>query len=128
MNLSRLFFVLAFVLALVSCNKDDDEATCTQADWIGNYIGTIDCNGTSEDVEVTITASGSEAIIIFYETATFTSLFSPLTPDGCNLSEASSVGGMPATIDATLGGDNLTLMDTKSVGGGSSCNLTATRQ
>ena len=55
------------MLSFAACNSDDDSSGCTQADWVGTYNGTVDCNGVEEDVTVTITASGSDAVIIRYE-------------------------------------------------------------
>lgn len=129
MNLLRLSFFLILTMTIAACGSDDDSAmSCDQSDWVGVYTGTIDCDGTSEDVTVTITASGSEAIIIKYETTTVETEFDPLTPEGCDLNASSSAGGITLTVEASLDGDDLTFKDVLTVAGSTeTCNITATR-
>ena len=130
MKLSKLALFLMLVVAFASCKNDDESPTnCTQSDWVGTYDGTLNCNGASEDVTVTITASGSEAIVIKYETANLETEFDPLTPNGCNLDVSQSDQGITLSVNAELDGDNLTFSEDLTIGGGtSSCDITATRQ
>ena len=119
---------LALIVAFSACSKDDDNPTCAQSDWVGTYTGTIDCDGTMENVTLTITASGTDAVIISYETPTLTTDYDPLTPDGCNISVSGSLGGISSLVEATLDGNELTLLEELSGGGiTSTCNLTVTK-
>ena len=132
MNLTRLSFFLMLVLAFSACKKDGDDdtmASCEQADWVGTYEGTIDCDGTQENVTLTITADGTDAIIIKYEAGIVTTEYDPLTPNGCDLNITASGGGFTATVEATLDGDNLTFTETVSDGGSNTttCEATVTR-
>lgn len=121
------FLVMGMLLISPGCKKDDDNK-CTQSDWVGTYKGTVTCDGTSEDVTLTITASGAAAIVIKYETANGTTEYDPQTPDGCKLNISGTDGGITATINATLDGSKLTLSESLSGGGiTSSCNITVTR-
>ncbi len=122
-----LFFFL--VVALSACKKDEDSPSCTQSDWVGTYEGTTDCGGSTEDVTVTITASGADAIVIQYATTTLTTTYDPITPTNCTINESGTDSGITITVDATLDGDKLTLEETISGGGVDfTCNLTATRK
>lgn len=127
MNLLKLTFGLVLAIGFIACDKDDDD--CTRANWVGTYEGTIDCDGVEEDVLVTITTSGSEHIVIEYETPTIVATYDPLAPDKCNLDHSASAGGIALTVDAGLNGDNLTLEEIYTVGGiTTNCNINATRQ
>ena len=130
MNFFRLSFFLLLVVAMTACGKDDDgTVTCTQSDWVGTYEGTLDCDGTVEDVTVTITASGADAIIIVYETTTVTAEYDPLTPDACDLTATSSDIGISLTVDAALDGNKLAFSEVLTLGGSTStCDITATRK
>ena len=129
MNLTKLSFLFVFALLIAACGDDDDAvATCTQSNWVGTYMGTIDCDGTTEDVTVTITSSGSAAVIIKYETSVTQTEYDPLTPDGCDIDKMDSGAGITVTIDATLNGDNLTIQEVLAFNGAAAtCNITATR-
>lgn len=126
----KLSLFALLLLAFTSCKKDDDKATvCKQADWVGIYEGTIDCDGTTEDATVTITASGTDAVVIEYETASSTTTYDPITPTNCSISESGTDSGITIKVDATLDGDKLTLKETLTGGGFSSvCELTANRK
>lgn len=130
MNLTKLFlFALALVVAMSACS-DDDEGTpsCDQSSWVGTYTGTVTCDGDSEDVTVTITADGTEAIIIVYETTGLTATYDPITPDGCNIDITSSDAGITLSVDADLNGNNLSFTEVFSTAGTSStCLIEATR-
>jgi hypothetical protein len=123
-----LFFFL--VVALSACKKDKDSTpSCTQSDWVGTYEGTTDCGGSSEDVTVTITASGADAIVIEYATATLTTTYDPITPTDCDLNSSGTDSGITIKVDAALDGDKLTLEESISGGGVDfTCDLTATRK
>ena len=129
MNFLKLSLFLATIFCLAACGDDDDATpTCSQANWTGEYTGTQSCAGISEDVTVTITANGAEAIVVFYETPTGTTEYYPLTPVECDLDVSDSDAGLTITVDASLDGDNLSLIESISAGGAtSSCTITATR-
>lgn len=115
------------VLVVAACN-DDDTDDCIQSDWVGTYTGTAICDGTTDSVSVTITASGSEAVIIEYELGGLTTTYDPITPVGCVIDYSATQNGLTADLDATLNMDNLTFTDVLSGNGQSiTCNITATR-
>ncbi|PHN00884.1 hypothetical protein [Flavilitoribacter nigricans] len=130
MKYLKVTLFLMVLLAVSSCKKDDDTmTTCTPADWVGTYVGTIDCDGNTEDITVTITASGTDDIIISYQTATVSADYDPLPPDGCDLDISASGGGFTASVDGELDGNSLTFTETISDGTNTtSCSVTATRQ
>jgi hypothetical protein len=130
MNLLKLSLFSLLVLAFASCKKDDDSnPTCTQSDWVGTYEGTTDCGGSTEDVTVTITASGANAIVIQYATPTLTTTYDPITPTNCDLNASGTDAGITFTVDAMLDGDKLTLNESLTGGGTNfTCDLTATRK
>lgn len=126
MNLLKLTFCLVLAIGFMACDKDDKN--CTQADWVGTYEGTIECDGVEEDVVVRITASGSENIIIEYETSVLIVEYDPLNPDECNLDYSASDSGITLSVDASLNGDNFTLEERyTALGITATCNITATR-
>ena len=128
MKYLKLSILLLAVLCFNACGDDDVDPTCTQADWIGTYDGSIDCDGVTEDVNVTITASGAEAVVIFYETPTGTGEYVPLTPSECDIDRTDTDMGITLTVDVVLDGDNFTLIQTVSSDTGTNlCTLTATR-
>jgi hypothetical protein len=130
MNFLRLAFCAVLALSLTSCDKDDDvQKDCTQADWVGVYVGTIECAGGSEGVTVTITASGASSIIIAYETNTLTSEYDPLMPNKCDLNVSSSAGGDEISIDANVNNGKFTMDETYTLSGNTvTCKIDATRQ
>lgn len=131
MKILNVSLFLMVLLAFASCKKDDDDvmATCTPADWAGTYAGMIDCDGTTENVTITITTSGTDNIIIKYETATVSAEYDPLPINGCDFSNTASGGGFTASVEATLDGNELTVTESLSDGTDTtSCTLTATRQ
>ena len=129
MNLLKLSFSLLLIFTLAACGDDDSAPACTQSDWVGTYMGTQDCDGNTEDVTVTITASGSDAIIVEYQSLNGDAEFDPLTPNGCNLDRTESAGGNTLTVDANLDGNNLNFIDIIALGTTTAtCTITATRQ
>ena len=87
MKLLQLFILLTIFSTFTACSNDDDE-NCNQSDWIGTYTGTINyftSQDSVEDVTVTVTSSGSDAIILKYETPTSENEFDPLTPQECQV-------------------------------------------
>ena len=129
MNLLKLSFLLVLAVTFTACGSDDDsEPVCVQSDWVGTYSGTVDCDGTVEDVTVTITASGADAIVIKHETSTVETEFDPLTPTGCDLDRTASSGGFTVTVDATLDDDKLSFVEILTDGNTTTtCTITATR-
>jgi len=106
MNFLKSFFLLLVLLSVATCADDDDDMlACTQADWVGTYSGTQDCDGTVEDITVTISASGTSNLIISYETATATAQYSPLEFQECSLvARGVSLGSASVALDANRGG------------------------
>ena len=131
MNYFSRFMMLVFAITLAACGGDDDSAkNCAQSDWVGTYTGTVTCdNDPAENVTVTITADGANAIVIKYETTLVETEYDPLTPNSCDLEQSLTQGGASATIDAMLDGNTFTLNEVLTVGGvTSTCDITATRQ
>jgi len=124
MNLLRLSIILALIFTLGAC--DNNTVSCVQSDWVGTYTGTQDCDGLSEDVTMTITASGTDAIVVMYETEGVEVEFAPMTPDECTLSKTESDDDMSLTVEATINGNNLTFTDVITIGTESAtCTITA---
>lgn len=126
MKFLKASLLLMSILAFASCGDDD---ACTQSDWVGVYTGTANCDGTSENVTVTITASGSENIKIVYETPTVLTEYDPFTPDGCSLNVSQSQAGASISVNATLDGESLSLTEAIDFGGlSTNCSISASRQ
>ena len=129
MNFLKLSLCLLLFVAFSSCGKDDDKPSCTQSDWVGTYEGTINCDGTTEVVTVTITANGSGTILISYETTNTFTGYDPLTPNSCNLDRTDSAAGFSVTINSMLSGDDLRLSETLISGTDTTqCDITAKRK
>jgi len=110
MNLLKLFIISAFLLVLSGCKDDDPlpEPECTQADWLGTYVGTRSCETVlGADVTITILASGSNDIIVSWETSDDSGEYEPFTPNICVIDYSSPDLGLTLTMDATLDGDNI---------------------
>ncbi|MFT4667273.1 MAG: major membrane immunogen (membrane-anchored lipoprotein) [Gammaproteobacteria bacterium] len=127
MKLLKLSLMLVLVSLFAACG-DDDSNECTQSDWVGIYTGTAICDGVSEDVTVTITASGTDKIIITYETTNLEAEYDPLDYSGCDINEAQSAGTTSLTVDASIDGDNFSLTEVITIGAATStCTLTASK-
>ena len=127
MKLLKLSFLLVLITFLSACS-DDDDPVCLQSDWVGTYTGTINCAGTTEDVEVVITAAGPDAVIINYDSDTMGSVYDPIIPNGCDIDLTDSDGTFTLIVDAFLDGDNLILReDLGTTTATLTCNITATR-
>ncbi|MEM6725095.1 MAG: hypothetical protein AAF598_13740 [Bacteroidota bacterium] len=121
------FLVVILALAFAGCSEDDTVA-CTQADWVGTYSGTVNCDGTTEDVTVTITANGADQIVVVYETATVLTEFDPLPFTECELNVSENDGTNSLVVDADIDGDQLSFIEIIGLGSATStCTLTATR-
>lgn len=133
MKTFKLTFLLLALLTVAACGDDDDTpVVCGQADWVGTYTGTVDCNGIVVDATSTITASGADNIILAYNaidtSGTTTLTFDPLPFDGCDLNATASGGGDTVTLDADLNGDELTInLTTTNAAGTTNCVVRATR-
>ncbi len=131
MKLLKLSFLLLTITFLSACGDDDgdgDDLSCVQADWVGTYTGTQTCDGTAEEVTVTITASGTNDVVIKTETTTLETEYDPFTPNSCDIDKTVTAQGFTITIDAALATNQLTFSDVTSDGTTTStCNLTATR-
>ena len=126
MKLFKFLFLVTTVVMFTACGDDDSD--CIQADWVGTYTGTSDCDGTIEEATVTITASGTDRVVVITEIPGLESEYDPIDLDGCSLEESKSEAGLTLSVDATLDGDNLTFREVISAGGQSStCTITATR-
>lgn len=133
MNFLKSFTLLLILFSIAACADDDDTPiVCGQSDWVGTYTGTVDCDGLVLDATATITASGTDDIILSYvsvdSTGTETLTFDPLPFDGCDLDATASGGGDTVTLDADLNGDELTINTTVTTAAGTStCRVVATR-
>lgn len=130
MNFLKLSFLLVFAISLVACGSDDDAGSCTQADWVGIYTGSSDCGAGPEDVTVTVTAEGTNAIVIESDGDGTIQLDSdPIEFNGCRADDSLTDSGITFDFDADLDGDNLTV--STEISGGSSfdseCTFTVTR-
>ncbi len=131
MKALKITLLLLAIFSVAACGEDDDElpVVCTQADWLGTYTGSIDCTSTNpEDVNVTITASGPDAVVIAYQTATITGEYSPIPFDGCNLNASDNTGGISFSLTVTREGDLLRWTET--IGDGAIeeiCTILATK-
>lgn len=131
MKTFKLSLLLLAILSIAACSDDDDSvSTCIQSDWVGTYTGTIDCNGTTEDVTITVTASGTSNVVVSYQSATIQTTYDPLPFSDCDLDATASGSGVNVSLEADLDGNNLTMeeiiSDTTGVAT-STCMLTATR-
>lgn len=129
MNLLKLSFLLVLLVAFSACGDDEETNVCAQADWVGSYTGSQVCDGAdAEDATVTITASGTDAIVIITNVPGLESEYDPLTPDNCDLNVSQTDSGITLSVDATIDGDNLSFTEVLSAGGNTStCTITATR-
>ncbi len=122
---SNLFLILVLLFTLASCGGDDD---CLQADWVGTYTGTEDCNGETADATVVVTASGEDNIVFVIETDASTLTFDPLPFDGCNVNQSDDDGTFSLDLSVDLDGNDLTLNTVFSAGSESSvCEYSVTR-
>ncbi|MCB0856113.1 MAG: hypothetical protein KDD63_28025, partial [Bacteroidetes bacterium] len=105
MKFLKLSIVVLFAIALSSCGENVSK-NCAQSDWVGTYTGTIACDGDIENVTVTITASGTDAVIVkhVYGSAgnTLETTYDPFTPDACELNESATESGLTFTVDADV--------------------------
>lgn len=103
-----------FVLvSLFAACADDDLSDCAQTDWVGTYNGTIECDGTTEDVVVVITASGNVKVVIKYDTDTVGAQYDPLEFNACNINEVITQSGNSLTVNISISqdGNNLSLRE-----------------
>ncbi len=130
MKAFKLTFLLLAILTVAACDDDEDPVVCGQADWVGTYSGTQTCvGGTTEGVDVTITANGATGLDISYETASgnITSFTEPLPFDGCIVDVDSEGNGITLAIDATLTNGELSFRDVLTFGNTLDCTITATK-
>lgn len=118
------------LLILVGCKEDEPEPpACDQSNWTGTYVGSQDCDGTVEDVTVTITSSGTTDVIFAYELSGLEVTYDPLTINGCSLDATNEDMGLSLTVNASISGDEFSLTEVLSDGTTTSnCVITATRQ
>ncbi len=121
----NLFLILALLFTLSSCGGDDD---CVQADWLGTYTGTEDCNGETTDAIITVTAEGDDMIVFLIATDVSTAEFDPLPFDGCNVDMSDSDGTLTLDLSVDLDGNDLTLSSVFTVDNESSrCEYVVTK-
>ena len=122
-GLMKILFLFS-ILAIVSCGDD----ACIQDDWVGTFEGTIDCDGTVEDVTVTITASGTDAVRVVTIAGNATTSYDPITVVDCSGENSGTFGSVSASVMISLDGDEFKLEDV-TMGGAfdQTCSLTATR-
>ena len=120
------------MLTLSACRKDN---SCKQADWVGTYTGTIDCNGHIGDVNIEITkGEDNNEIIFFYERIGFVAASNRIEVNGCSVDLSSSDALFSYTYTLALDGDSIfhedidTALGFPLVAGSSSyCNIEASR-
>ena len=121
------------MLSIASCGDDDVETptVCMQSDWVGVYEGTEACSvGPSQEVVLTITASGTDAINLSYvtEDGTTFSFTDPIVFDGCRFNVSGTDPDISLSANATLSDATLTLNTTLTIGSDSNdCTVTVTR-
>ena len=128
MNYLKIIMAVS-LLVLMGCKEDEpDTPACTQSTWLGTYTGTIDCDGYTEDVTVTLTASGDTDVIIVYETSALEATYDPLTVSGCSLEATSSDVGLTLTLSASVSDDSFTMTEVISDGTSeSTCVINASK-
>lgn len=132
MNISKISFLLllALIFTVSACSDDDEDmmSNCTQENWVGTYSATGDCDGESDDLTYTITASGDGAVNIEGESEDESFFLPSITPDGCSFSWSETAGNSSLSLDAVLNGDNLevTVIETYD-GDADTCMFTLTR-
>ena len=129
MKLLQVSIFFLFMFALAACSDDDESVNnCMLSDWVGTYTGIKNCFGVKEDVILSITANGPDAIIVRYESASVETVYDPLTPDGCKIDITNAGGSLTYSVDASLDGDNLIFTNIVTGGGADfNCTITATR-
>ncbi len=129
MKTFKLSLLLLAILSIAACSDDDDGmTTCLQSDWVGTYSGTVDCDGVTEDVTVTVAASGTANLLVSYQSPTVQTNFDPLPFSNCDLVATATGAGFTVTLDADLAGNQLTLEEVISDSTSTStCLITATR-
>jgi hypothetical protein len=127
MKLLKLSLLVALVFSFTAC--DDETDTCIESNWVGNYTGTQDCDGTLEDVTVTITAGSGDSIIIKTESAGLTTTFDPMMFEACSLSSTVTENGVTATTTASIISSSILSIKEVYTGNGSTttCTISATR-
>lgn len=136
-NLLKLSILLALGFGINAC-KDKEEpsvtpvvntSTCKQSDWVGSYSGIMDCDGDTATTVFTISASGSDALIIKYDQENLSAEFDPITPSGCKLDKTTSESGITLHVEANIDGDKLTFKEIFTFDGESdTCMTTAMRK
>ena len=125
--------ISAASLTFISCGDDD---TCAQADWTGTYTGdaTVSEDGVDEmadSANVTITASGTDDIIVSYSYTINNQensiTFDPFAASGCTITQSASDpnAGVSINITLSLDGNDLTL-ESEMTGGGFNSTVTIT--
>ncbi|MEM6769373.1 MAG: hypothetical protein AAF597_02215 [Bacteroidota bacterium] len=77
----KLTFIALVLCFVAACDDDDEPIVCLQDNWVGSYTGTISCDDgqTAQDVNVTITASGTDQIVISTQTGNTSTFYDPIT-------------------------------------------------
>ncbi len=127
MKLLKLSLLMVLVSLFAACG-DDDSSDCAQSDWVGTYTGTVVCEGVSETADIMITASGSDKLILTYETPTIEAEFAPFEFSGCDVSESGTSSGVTLNLDGSLDGNTLSLTEVISSSvGTSTCIINGTK-
>ena len=130
MQLLKFSTCLFVLLTWAACNGDDDSSpSCIQADWVGTYTGTVQCDTEdAEIVNVTISESGSNTVNIDYATFSANSFFPSLPIEECGIDFSQTDQGLTLTVSATLDGNNLTFTETiSSASNSSTCSIIASK-
>ncbi len=104
-----VYFSFLIILCGFCAACGEQEPDCLQSDFVDSYLGTMECVGTAaEEVTVTITAEGTNAVNFAYEapsgTGSFTDAF---TVESCDLERVLTDSGFTSTVRISLEGDKL---------------------
>ena len=131
-----LLFLLLALTVLTYSGCDDEEMVdpdCVQARWLGDYRGTATCNGTENPATISVSAIGLERIRIEYVQeepggGSSRTTYDPILPNGCELDQTSSGGGITSSVRATLAGDELVIREELTTSSSSFiCDIRGTR-
>ena len=130
MKLLKPSILLTTIFFMTACSKEE---ACLQSDWLGTYTGTESCSGDNKDVIVTITADGTNGIVLTTKSEFGEIEYPSIAPINCDFEyDSSDYGGafpeISLTLDGALDGNTLTIIDVLRFEDYlSTCKITATR-
>jgi hypothetical protein len=95
---------------------------CISEDWIGVFIGTTSCNGSSGDAIITITKVSENTLQGTIETGITTNL-EPFAPENCTHKSNINSGSL-ISVSYELEGNQITIIEQFETG---SCTTTAVK-